>query len=226
MRDGIALLQLGDIGDPEVVHPNLEAVGDGVFELALFTPLDELAADPHGVYAFLTDLLGPYLRQHPDPRGVFVFPDLPHPDAYEAVVDTFDGDGFWALEAPLDPPDEPAEPRLPAHEEVERLRNKAIEVIASRMGAGRLPGPPTPDPRPVRTQPTDDGPLQQSAERYAALSDACARAAAHLRRTAEHFEAGDVPRASAHRVAAEGHLVTVREGLDALAVVHAAHAEP
>jgi hypothetical protein len=68
--------------------------------------------------------------------------------------------------------------------------------------------------------------LEQAAadcERLAGLLD---RAAKHLRQSAAHFRAVEVPRACAHLVATEGELVAVRRGLDARAEAHATHSEP
>jgi hypothetical protein len=51
-------------------------------------------------------------------------------------------------------------------------------------------------------------------------------AAEHARTASEHFKNRRVPPGCAHHVALEGHLLRVREELDAIAVIHAAHAEP
>lgn len=67
-----------------------------------------------------------------------------------------------------------------------------------------------------------DEPAAAECERLAGQLE---RAARHLRVTAGHFRDGDVPRACAHVLAAEGELVTVRRGLDGLAERHAGRAE-
>jgi hypothetical protein len=52
------------------------------------------------------------------------------------------------------------------------------------------------------------------------------RAAAHARRTAEHFRDGDVPRAAAHAWATQGHVQEAQERLHAQAREHARHSDP
>jgi hypothetical protein len=47
------------------------------------------------------------------------------------------------------------------------------------------------------------------------------RAAAHARRTAEHFRDGDVPHAAAHAWATQGHVHEAQEQLDAQSREHA-----
>ena len=66
--------------------------------------------------------------------------------------------------------------------------------------------------------------MLQVADRYEAVAAELEKAAQHLRRTAEHFRSRDVPRASAHRVAADGHVIKGKAELDILAVLHAERA--
>ena len=67
---------------------------------------------------------------------------------------------------------------------------------------------------------------ERAADRCDELAERLEVAARHLRRTAAHFRADDVPRACAHLVAAGGELVDVRRGLDDLAAEHARRAAP
>jgi hypothetical protein len=69
-----------------------------------------------------------------------------------------------------------------------------------------------------------DGPTARglhAADDYERVAERLELAARHLRRTAEHFRGGEVPRACAHVVAAEGLLSETRRGLDSLAEGHA-----
>ena len=68
--------------------------------------------------------------------------------------------------------------------------------------------------------------LEQAAADCDQLADRLDVAARHLRTSAGHFRAAEVPRACAHLLATEGELVAVRRGLDARAEAHAARAEP
>jgi hypothetical protein len=63
-----------------------------------------------------------------------------------------------------------------------------------------------------------------AARSYESVADRLELTARHLRRTAEHFRAGDVPRACAHALAARGDLVAAERSLDELAIEHASHA--
>ncbi|MFT4626269.1 MAG: hypothetical protein ACI8PZ_004946 [Myxococcota bacterium] len=210
MRDGIAVLRLGDIGDPEHVHPNLTVLDDGVYALCTFVPLAELATDPEQVLLFLADQLGPVFRRHDDTRGVYLAPEGLPWEGYDELVAS--DAGFWIAEPEPEPEPPPAEEPSQA-EAVRTAAEEALATLARSMRGSR--------PR-ASAEAVD--PRADAARRYAALAEECARAAQHLQRTAEHFADGDVPKASAHRVAAEGHLVRVRRELDALAVVHADHA--
>ncbi len=205
MSDAVALLRLGDIGDPETLHPNLTTVGEGVYALSLFVPVASIVDDPLQVLDFLEQQLGPVLRSHDDSRGVYVLSaDALEPE-YDACVEA-EG-GFWVFE----PEPEPEPPKPPAREEVEAAAREALATLARSMRGKSAPAKPA-DPR------------ADAARRYARLAQECIRAAEHLEQTAQHFLDGDVPRASAHRVAAVGHLVRVERELDTLAVVHADHA--
>lgn len=65
----------------------------------------------------------------------------------------------------------------------------------------------------------------QAAVDHERVADRLEQAARHLRRTAEHFRDGEVPRACAHVVAAQGLLSETRRRLDALAELHASRSE-
>ena len=198
MPDGIALLSLGDLDDPEALHPNLERFGDA-YRMSLFVPIEAMAADPINVLRFLRAQLGPLLDRHPDGRGVFVFPEGAwKAAAYEALVAEVGSAGFWASASP---PPAPEEPR--------RSSERAEEALSGVLRAGRSPA----------KAPSSD--LQKAAARHEAVAAELEQAAKHLRRAAENFRNQDVPRAAAHRVAADGHLVRSRAELDALAVLHA-----
>jgi hypothetical protein len=62
---------------------------------------------------------------------------------------------------------------------------------------------------------------EMAATSYDNVAGALELAARHLRRTAEHFRAGDVPRACAHAAAARGDPVAADRHLDELAIEHA-----
>lgn len=67
---------------------------------------------------------------------------------------------------------------------------------------------------------------RQAAAAYEAAALQLEAAARHARVAARHLREDLVPRASAHALAARGHLLEATDGLDALARLHAAHAEP
>jgi hypothetical protein len=67
---------------------------------------------------------------------------------------------------------------------------------------------------------------QESARLYDEIAAELHRAAAHARRTAEHFRDGDVPRAAAHAWATQGHVREAQARLDAQSREHARHSEP
>jgi hypothetical protein len=67
--------------------------------------------------------------------------------------------------------------------------------------------------------------LEQAAADCDQLADRLDVAARHLRASASHFRAADVPRACAHLLAAEGELIVVRRGLDTRAEAHAARSD-
>jgi hypothetical protein len=62
--------------------------------------------------------------------------------------------------------------------------------------------------------------LETAAKRYDEAADELERAVAHCRVAAEHFRAGEVPRAGAHAWAAHGHVLAARDALDAQAREH------
>ncbi len=65
---------------------------------------------------------------------------------------------------------------------------------------------------------------EEQAKRFDALAEEADKVAAHARIAATHFRAGEVPRAGAHALALEGHLVNARRLLDEAAVEHAKRA--
>ena len=67
---------------------------------------------------------------------------------------------------------------------------------------------------------------EESARLYDEIAAELDRASAHARRTAEHFRNGDVPRASAHAWATQGHVHEAQAKLDAQAREHARRSEP
>jgi hypothetical protein len=67
--------------------------------------------------------------------------------------------------------------------------------------------------------------LEQAAADCDQLADRLDVAARHLRASAGHFRAADVPRACAHLLATEGELIAVRRGLDTRAEAHAARSD-
>jgi hypothetical protein len=82
-----------------------------------------------------------------------------------------------------------------------------------------MPSPETP------VQPADaETARHRAADGYDAVADDLEAAAAHLRHTARHYRNGDVPRACAHVVAAQGHLSVVDRELRSWAEFHATRA--
>lgn len=67
--------------------------------------------------------------------------------------------------------------------------------------------------------------LEQAAADCNQMADRLDIAANHLRTSAGHFRAADVPRACAHLLATEGELSVVRRGLDTRAEAHAARSD-
>ena len=63
--------------------------------------------------------------------------------------------------------------------------------------------------------------LAEVARRYEVVADELERAAAHCRRAAEHFRAGEVPRGAAHAWAGYGHVRGATDALHELARTHA-----
>lgn len=65
---------------------------------------------------------------------------------------------------------------------------------------------------------------EEQAKRFDALAEEAAKAAEHARIAAIHFRNAEVPRAGAHALALEGHMINARRILDEIAVVHASRA--
>ena len=68
--------------------------------------------------------------------------------------------------------------------------------------------------------------LEAQAERLDKIAEELERAAAHARTASAHFRAGEVPRGCAHKVALDGHLVSVKMLADEIAAVHSTQAVP
>ena len=68
--------------------------------------------------------------------------------------------------------------------------------------------------------------MDAAAELYDEIAAELDRAAAHARTTAQHFRDGDVPRASAHAWALQGHLREAQAKLDAQSREHARRSQP
>jgi hypothetical protein len=71
---------------------------------------------------------------------------------------------------------------------------------------------------------SDPAAREAQAQRLDALAAEADKIAAHARIAATHFRGGEVPRAGAHALALEGHLVNARRLLDEVAVDHASRA--
>jgi hypothetical protein len=67
---------------------------------------------------------------------------------------------------------------------------------------------------------------QDGAAEFDRAADELEPAVRHLRTTARHFRAGEVPRACAHSLAAYGHVRTALDRFDRWAVLHASIADP
>ena len=65
---------------------------------------------------------------------------------------------------------------------------------------------------------------EEQAKRFDAMIEEASKVADHARIAAAHFRSGEVPRAGAHALALEGHLISIRQLLDQVAVAHAARA--
>ncbi len=213
--DGIAVVLLGPLDDPEALHPNLTRFGDGAYRLSTFLPYAKLQSNPPKVMEWLQHQLGSVLNLHTDPRGVFVYAEQAHEaDEYEDLLTELGEGGFWAVAAEPEVDDE-----LPR-----ALKEMAASAMAAITGAASPLGQPPAEAEPEAPAASGGTPnAEKSAvgDRYDGVAQQLEQAAMHLRRTAEHFRKGDVPRASAHRVAAEGYLVGVRLEMDGLAVLHA-----
>jgi hypothetical protein len=68
------------------------------------------------------------------------------------------------------------------------------------------------------------GAREEQARRLDTVVQEAAKLADHACIAATHFRAGEIPRAGAHILALEGHLIAVRRLLDEVAVAHAARA--
>ncbi|HEU5422071.1 MAG TPA: hypothetical protein VFU72_00895 [Nitrolancea sp.] len=69
-------------------------------------------------------------------------------------------------------------------------------------------------------------PRDEAAETLERLAAELELAARHCRTAAGHYRQREVPRASAHLLAAHGHLHRAQHGLDTLAEQHADHSSP
>jgi hypothetical protein len=67
---------------------------------------------------------------------------------------------------------------------------------------------------------------EEQAQRLDRIAEEGARMVDHARAAAAHFRSGDIPRAGAHALALNGHLVNVRAIFDSLSTVHASKSEP
>ena len=67
---------------------------------------------------------------------------------------------------------------------------------------------------------------EESARIYDAGAAELDRAAAHARRTAEHFRDGEIPRAAAHAWATQGHVHEAQRRLEEQARDHASRSQP
>lgn len=227
--DGIALLQLGPLDDPEALHANLERISDDAYRMSLFVPMEQLSADPEKVLRFLYNQLGEVLDLHTDRRGVFVYPAGTYEaEEYDELIAEIGEAGFWA---------KPPEPELseidelPPEERGNALQELAQEALAAILGtqggralAAATGGDPVAQAGPQQGAAPPAGAHEDVALRYDHVAEELRRAAAHLDATAMYFREGRVARASAHRHAADGHLIGSKLELDALAVVHAGKA--
>ena len=66
---------------------------------------------------------------------------------------------------------------------------------------------------------------EEAARLYEAAAKELDVAAAHARRSAEHFRNGDVPRATAHAWATRGHILAAEKALDEQALEHRLRAQ-
>ncbi|WP_119394794.1 hypothetical protein [Salinibius halmophilus] len=67
---------------------------------------------------------------------------------------------------------------------------------------------------------------EQMAERFIQIAEELEAAAAHYRTTAKHFNNADVPRAGAHALAGQGHVVNAQNQINAAAQQHALKCVP
>jgi len=67
---------------------------------------------------------------------------------------------------------------------------------------------------------------EESAKLYDEIAAELDQAAAHARRTAEHFRDGEIPRAAAHAWATQGRVHEAQQKLEAQAREHAARSQP
>ena len=67
---------------------------------------------------------------------------------------------------------------------------------------------------------------ERQAARFDLIAVEAESLAAHARTAAAHFRNGEIPRASAHAFALEGHLVNVRRALDEATIEHAGRSVP
>jgi hypothetical protein len=67
---------------------------------------------------------------------------------------------------------------------------------------------------------------EESARIYDGIAEELDKAAAHARRTAEHFRDGEVPRATAHAWATQGHVHEAQCRLEEQSRDHASRSHP
>lgn len=65
---------------------------------------------------------------------------------------------------------------------------------------------------------------EEQARRFDQIAEEAGKVADHARIAATHFRNAEVPRAGAHALALEGHMINARRILDEIAVVHASRA--
>ena len=67
---------------------------------------------------------------------------------------------------------------------------------------------------------------EEAARIYDTIAEELDKAAAHARRTAEHFRDGEIPRAAAHAWATQGHVHEAQRRLEEQSRDHAARSQP
>jgi hypothetical protein len=67
---------------------------------------------------------------------------------------------------------------------------------------------------------------EETARTYDEIAEELDKAAAHARRTAEHFRDGEIPRAAAHAWATQGHVHEAQRRLEGQSRDHASRSQP